>query len=225
MSETTDYSRSWTASSDPSKQRKRRRNAPHHQRKQFLNAHLADAVQERMGTRSVPVRTGDKVEVMRGDYSGEKGRVDDIDTEEEKIYINGVEREAVDGSETAVPVDPSNLKITKLDLDDPERLADYDVSEEEKEEISVEPAEDEEPDEAAGEEDEDGEDEVDAEEEAGTDETADPEDIVAGTVDEVKEAVESGANPAAVLEAEQANKDRVTLVDWLENRVDGDTDE
>ncbi|MDY6761547.1 MAG: 50S ribosomal protein L24 [Candidatus Nanohaloarchaea archaeon] len=221
MSETTEWSRSWNASSDPTKQRKYRRNAPHHQRKQFLNAHVADTVQERIGTRSVPVRTGDKVEVMRGDHAGETGRVDDIDTEDAKIYVDGVERESVDGSDVNVAVDPSNVKVTKLDLDDPQRLAEYDVSEDAKEEIGVEPEEE------AGD-DETGEEPATEDAETDGDEQAtdtDPDDIVTGTVDEVKDAVEAGADPGAVLEAEQANMDRVTLVDWLEARVDGDTDE
>ncbi|MDY6776920.1 MAG: 30S ribosomal protein S3 [Candidatus Nanohaloarchaea archaeon] len=45
--------------------------------------------------------------------------------------------------------------------------------------------------------------------------------VVSGTVDEVKEAVEEeGLDPEKVLEAEQTNKDRVTLTEWLQNRVD-----
>lgn len=45
--------------------------------------------------------------------------------------------------------------------------------------------------------------------------------LVQGTVDEVKETVETeGLDPRAVLEAERENKDRVTLVKWLEERVE-----
>lgn len=232
MSETTQWSTDWSGSTDPSKQRKYRENAPHHHRKRFLNAHLADSVRETVETRAVPLVTGDQVEVMRGDHAGAEGRVDDIDTEEQKVYVDGVEREAVDGSDTAIPVRPSNLKITKLNLEDERRLAKYEVSEEEKEEISIEPeeAEDEEepgeepPEEAEEPADDAAEDVEDVEELL---EESAPAEIVEGTVDEVKEAVRDGAaDPAAVLEAETANKDRVTLVEWLESRVDeGGSDE
>ncbi len=49
----------------------------------------------------------------------------------------------------------------------------------------------------------------------------DYEEVVEGTIDEVKEQVQDDdLDPEKVLEAEQANKDRVTLVDWLEERID-----
>ncbi|MDY6769435.1 MAG: hypothetical protein SVU88_00515 [Candidatus Nanohaloarchaea archaeon] len=49
----------------------------------------------------------------------------------------------------------------------------------------------------------------------------DYEELVEGTVDEVKERVEDDDIDATeVLAAEKANKDRVTLVEWLEERVE-----
>lgn len=47
--------------------------------------------------------------------------------------------------------------------------------------------------------------------------------VVDGTVDEVKEAVrEQDLDPETVLEAEREHKDRKTLVEWLERRIDDD---
>ncbi len=65
---------------------------------------------------------------------------------------------------------------------------------------------------------------TDLQEAVGTADSAaddtDYEEVVAGTVDEVKEAVESqDLDVRKVLEAEQANKGRVTLTDWLEDRL------
>ncbi|MFB6076964.1 MAG: hypothetical protein ABEK12_02445, partial [Candidatus Nanohaloarchaea archaeon] len=55
---------------------------------------------------------------------------------------------------------------------------------------------------------------------------AEYEDLVEGTVDDVKEAVREGEfDPATVLAVEQENKDRSTLVSWLEGRTDEDTGE
>lgn len=49
----------------------------------------------------------------------------------------------------------------------------------------------------------------------------DYDELVEGTVDDVKEAVrEQELDPVAVLEAEQEGKDRSTLVSWLEGRAD-----
>lgn len=63
------------------------------------------------------------------------------------------------------------------------------------------------------------------EDSGGPDEQAevDYDEVVGGTVDEVKEAVEEDdLDPAKVLEAERDGKDRVTLTSWLEDRTDGD---
>ncbi|MFB6294754.1 MAG: hypothetical protein ABEI97_03270, partial [Candidatus Nanohaloarchaea archaeon] len=136
----------------------------------------------------------------------------------------GVERETVSGSETKIPMEPSNVRVTKLNLDDERRLAKYEVSEAEKEEISVEPEEEEEPGEDV---EEEAYDEEPDEKEAVEADGAAYDEVVGGTVDEVKQAVEDeGLDPAKVLDAEEANKDRVTLVEWLETRVeDGESDE
>ncbi|MFB6076885.1 MAG: hypothetical protein ABEK12_02030 [Candidatus Nanohaloarchaea archaeon] len=49
--------------------------------------------------------------------------------------------------------------------------------------------------------------------------------MVEGTVDEVKDAVRDGdIDAGSVLAAEQENKNRVTLVEWLEGRVAGEHD-
>lgn len=198
------WSSSWKRSETPSKQRKYRRDAPLHHSQKFLSAHLASSVRQKVGSRSIPVREGDKVEMMRGDYSGETGIVDRIDSEEKKIYIDGIERETVGGSETKIPVSPSNVKITKLNLDDGKRLEKYSVSEEEQEDIRVDA--------------EESPDEEEAEQEVDYDS------VVDGTIDEVKEAVEErDLDVEQVLEAEESGKDRVTLKEWLQSR--GDTDE
>ncbi|MCJ7478863.1 MAG: 50S ribosomal protein L24 [Candidatus Nanohaloarchaeota archaeon QJJ-7] len=220
MENNNDWSRSWKSSEDPSKQRKFKENAPHHHRKRFLHSHLESSVREKIGTRSVPLRTGDQVEVMRGDFSGEAGRVDDIDTEEGKVYVDGIETESVDESETMVALRPSNLKITRLDLDDEKRLEKYEVTEEEKEEISVEPEEDEKEEET--EEDLDAEKEQEEMEE-DTGEGEDYIELVQENIPDVKDAVEEKDLPVEeVLEAEKDNKDRKTLVDWLEDRKGGE---
>lgn len=224
----TDWSTSWRASSDPGKQRKDRENAPYHQQGRFLSARLADDIRERVGTKSLPVRTGDRVEVMRGDHRGATGEVTDIDTDDHRIYVDGIERESVSGAETKIPLAPSNLRITKLDLDDAKRLAKFEVSEEEKEAIKVEDhvdAEAEEPDEETAEaEDEEDIEETGEEVTGETTEGVDYEALVEGTIEDVKGRVTAEELDAAkVLEAERDNKNRVTLVEWLERRMEDDT--
>ncbi len=145
MEQQSEWKKSWKNSSDPTKQRKFRRNAPYHHRKKFVTAHLDESVQDRVGTRSLPVREGDEAEVMRGDWAGLSGRVEEIDYDRYKVYVDGIEREAVDGTDSRIALDPSNLKLVKLNLDDERRIKE-ELSEEDREEIQAD-VEEEEPEE------------------------------------------------------------------------------
>ncbi|WP_440949118.1 50S ribosomal protein L24 [Methanosphaerula subterraneus] len=112
------------ASKQPRKQRKARYDATQHQRSTMLGAPLAPALREKYGgTRTVRVVTGDTVKVLRGDFVGEEGVVDGVDTRTYKIIVHGVSVKKADGTEVPRKVDPSNVQITKLNLKDPRRAA------------------------------------------------------------------------------------------------------
>lgn len=117
------WSSSWIGSVQPRKQRKYRYNAPLHIRRKFLSAHLSKELREKFGKRAVPLRKGDEVEVMRGEFKGFKGIVEKINLKKIKIYIDGLKVKKADGSEVSRPIRPSNLRIIKLNLDDKKRLA------------------------------------------------------------------------------------------------------
>lgn len=105
-------------SSKPSKQRKRLFQAPDHIRYKHLSAPLSPELRREHGVRSLPLRSGDTVRVMRGDYKGFEGKVLRVDREEYQIYIEGLTREKVDGTTVFTPIHPSKVMITKLNLDD-----------------------------------------------------------------------------------------------------------
>lgn len=107
-----------STSAKPSKQRKRLYNAPYHLRGKIMSAHLSDELRRTYNTRSLPVRVGDVVRIMRGDYKGVEGKITRIDRKKYRIYIEGVTRQKADGTTVYVPVHPSNVMITKLNLDD-----------------------------------------------------------------------------------------------------------
>jgi len=104
--------------SKPSKQRKRLFQAPDHIRYKHFAALLSPELRKTYGTRSLPVRRGDTVRIMRGDRKGFEGKVSSVDRKEFRIYIEGLTREKVDGTTVFVPVHPSKVMITKLNLDD-----------------------------------------------------------------------------------------------------------
>jgi len=70
------------------------------------------------GTRNLPVRRGDTVRVMRGDHKNFEGKVIKVDRKKYRIYIEGLTREKVDGTTVFIPIHPSKVMITKINLED-----------------------------------------------------------------------------------------------------------
>ncbi len=64
------------------------------------------------------MRTGDTVRIVRGDFSGVEGKVSDIDTTRQRLFVEGVTREKVAGTSEKVSVNCTKVMITKLNLDD-----------------------------------------------------------------------------------------------------------
>ena len=102
----------------PKKQRKRLHQAPLHERYRRFASPLSPELKKSHNTGSVPVRTGDTVRVMRGDYRGLEGKVTRVDRKNYRVFVEGVTREKVDGTSTPVPIHPSKVMITRLNLDD-----------------------------------------------------------------------------------------------------------
>jgi len=102
----------------PNKQRKKIYDAPAHLRHKLLAAHLSPTLRATHIVRSFPVRSGDTIRVTRGDHKGFEGKVSRIDVKKYRIYVDGLTRDKVDGTTISVPVHPSKLIITQLNLDD-----------------------------------------------------------------------------------------------------------
>ncbi len=105
-------------SSKPSKQRGLLHNLPKHLSHKMLSAPLSRELRERYGRRSLSVRVGDTVKIVRGGYRGVQGKVKRVESREGKVYIEGLTRKRVDGRVVDVPVHASNLVIISLNLDD-----------------------------------------------------------------------------------------------------------
>jgi len=105
----------------PSKQRKALYQAPLHRRQKLLSAHLPKHLRKEMLKRSLPLRKGDEVKIMRGEFQGKTGKISEVDLKRLKVYIEGIKRKKVSGEEVSVPIHPSNLLITSPVLDDPRR--------------------------------------------------------------------------------------------------------
>jgi large subunit ribosomal protein L24 len=102
----------------PGKQRRKMHQAPLTQRYKRFSVPLSSKLKESHKTNSVPVRGGDTVMIMRGDRKGSEGKVTRVDRKNYKIFVEGIDREKVDGTKTFIPIHPSKVMITRLNLDD-----------------------------------------------------------------------------------------------------------
>lgn len=110
-----------TKTTQPRKQRKRRYTAPLHRRGKMIAAHLSEDLMLKYNRRSLPVRKGDTVKVMRGLFRRHIGKVTAVDTKAYRITVEGVTIAKSDGAQVTMSISPSNVLITKLDLSDPWR--------------------------------------------------------------------------------------------------------
>jgi len=107
-----------TKTRKPGKQRERLHNAPHHRRGSIIAAHLSSELRESHNTRSIPVRVGDTVRMLRGDYKGFEGKILRVSRGRYRIFIDGINREKADGTSVLVPIHPSKVEVVRLNLDD-----------------------------------------------------------------------------------------------------------
>lgn len=116
------WSRSWKSSKKSGKQRKYRYNAPLHVRHKLMAAHLSKELRKKYEKRSIPIRKGDRVKIMRGKFKNKTGEVEQVILDKYRVYIKDIRREKVDGTKVRVPFNPSNLMITELKMEDKKRL-------------------------------------------------------------------------------------------------------
>ena len=109
-------------SSKAGKQRKFRANAPLHIRHKFMSAHLSKELRKQLKRRSLPLRKGDEVKIMRGKFSGTTGKVSEVDLKRLKIFMENIKAKQVSGKERPLPLEPSNLLITNPVMEDKRRL-------------------------------------------------------------------------------------------------------
>ena len=125
------------------KQRQAQTDAPTHVRRKRIRARLVTEDPDLAMIRTVTVRVGDEVEVLRGDFgfpnsvkvdsrgkrlgqsrgrAGVKSSIVGVDTKTGYVLVEGVTANTADGKEQALPIHPSNLIVTKLYDGDPLRI-------------------------------------------------------------------------------------------------------
>lgn len=109
-------------SSSRRKCRKAHFGAPSNLRYKLLSANLSKDLRGKYNVKSLPVRRDDEVLVVRGDYKDSKGRVNTVYRKRWCIYVDKVSETKQNGATIKIPLDPSNVVLTKLKLT-PDRQA------------------------------------------------------------------------------------------------------
>jgi len=91
--------------------------------KRTLRATLSDALREKYKRRSLAVRKGDTVKILRGDFRNIEGKVTAVYPKEGRIAVEGVTREKVKGGTVQLTIHASKVMLTNLNLDDKRRRA------------------------------------------------------------------------------------------------------
>ena len=115
------FSKKWIASSQKRKQRKYLFNAPLNIKHKLISASLSKELKKEHNIRSIPVRKGDTVKIMSGQFKDKTGKVSKVSLLRLKVYVDGATIKRRDGTDAMYPIHPSNLMITKLDLSDKAR--------------------------------------------------------------------------------------------------------
>ena len=120
-------------SKKPRKQRRRALRAKLHEVGVLMSAHLSKELRKTTNKRALPLRTGDKVKIMRGKYKGTTGKITEINRQKRQVLIENVLRKKADGTEKGVPFRASNLVIIDAELDDNRRIKGMKIKGKEKE--------------------------------------------------------------------------------------------
>jgi large subunit ribosomal protein L24 len=116
-----EFSTAWKASKKPRKQRKYLAKAPIHIKRKMMGANLSKELRKKYGKKTLPLRKGDVVKVMRGKFKGKTGKVLDVKLKRHKIQVENIQVKKQDGSKVNAPLRASNLQIIELNLEDRKR--------------------------------------------------------------------------------------------------------
>ena len=83
---------------------------------------LSKNLRKKYGKKSVRVKEGDSVKVIRGEFTGVDGKVTDVSAADNGLTIEGVKKEKLKGEKYDVFIHTSNIVVTGLNTDDKWRI-------------------------------------------------------------------------------------------------------
>jgi len=87
----------------------------------MISTNFSKELRKKYGKRNFPVKKGDNIRIMKGEFKGKTGKIEGINLKRLRITIDGINRTKKDGTKVNVYFDPSNLQIKELNLEDGKR--------------------------------------------------------------------------------------------------------
>lgn len=87
-------------------------------KQKFMHSHLSKELRKKYDKRNIGLRKGDKVKIMRGKFKKREGKIENINLKRNRVFVSGIDFAKKDGTKKLLPLQPSNLMITELNLDD-----------------------------------------------------------------------------------------------------------
>ena len=109
-------------SSKPKKQRKAHYGMALHKKQHGLAGHLDKKLRKELGMRSIAVRKGDSVKVLRGGFKGKSGKITAVDYRKGVVFVEKVVRKKANGEEIQVPLQASKLLVVEVEKGDSRRF-------------------------------------------------------------------------------------------------------
>merc|ERR1712018_993467 len=86
-------------------------------RRKNRSSPLSKELRLKHNVRSMPIRKDDEVQVVRGHYKGQGGKVVQVYRKKFVIHIERIHRDKANGASTHVGIHPSKVTIQKLKMD------------------------------------------------------------------------------------------------------------
>lgn len=103
-----------TKTRSPSKQRRQVYKASIFQKTKLVSVRLSKELQIKYNVKKMPIRQGDSVYITSGDFLGTEGKVETVDSKNQRLIIGGIHREKADKSKILYPIHTSNTVIRKF---------------------------------------------------------------------------------------------------------------
>jgi len=102
-------------SHQPRKKRKALYEAGLGEGRKLIRAHLSKELREKSGRRSMAVRKGDKVKILKGKFAGISGKVTKVDLSDGEIEVEGAVTKKQGGKESFVRIKPNATIILETE--------------------------------------------------------------------------------------------------------------